>query len=102
MRYYEVNPRSNDVIRTNLANMDSVLKEVSTTYRILLELLRRHEQSARIPELNDYRLHLERLVAQAARQSEQVARDTARFAAILAELDTEIAKSQAANSVTVG
>jgi hypothetical protein len=102
MRYYEVNPRSNDVIRTNLTNMDSVLREVSTTYRILLQLLRRHEQSARIPELDDYRLRLERLVAHAARQSEQIAADTARFAVILAELDTEIAKSQAANSVTVG
>jgi hypothetical protein len=102
MRYYEVNPRSNDVIRANLANMDSVLKEVPTTYRILLELLRRHEQSARIPELDEYRLRLERLVVQAVRQSEQVAADTARFAAILAELDTEIAKAQTANSITVG
>jgi hypothetical protein len=92
MTYYEVNPKTNNAVLQNLSNMDGVLQEVATTYRILNKLLAEHERSVNIPELHDFCTELQLLVEKAVDNAELITKNTRHFSKILGELNKEISK----------
>lgn len=92
MKFYQVNPATNDSVQHDLSNMEPVLREIAATYKVLDDLLQSYGNSTDIPAINEYRAQLRSQVGIATENAEAIASATSKFSIILKELSKEISR----------
>ncbi len=79
---YKLDKESNNSATAHIRDMDVVLKEISTTYQILLEVIDQQEMALSSPSINNFRKELRTTVRQSILLAESVTENSAKLVII--------------------
>ncbi len=79
---YKLDKEHNSDATAHIRNMHGVLKEISTTYQILLEVIDQQESALSSPGINNFRKDLRITVRQSIKLAETITENSAKLAII--------------------
>lgn len=79
---YKLDKGQSSDATAHLKDMEAVLKEVSTTYQILLDVINQQESALSSPSINHFRMQLRESIKRAINLSENISDSSAKLATI--------------------
>lgn len=88
---YKLDKDTNNDANAHIRNMGGVLREISTTYQILLEVIDQQESTLSSPGINNFRKELRGAVSEAIKSAETIAENSAKLVIISEQASKQLA-----------
>ncbi len=69
---YKLDQKTNSVATAHIKDMDAILREITTTYEIMLEVVDQQEAALSSPSINSFRKDLQNMIEQAMELSTSI------------------------------
>ena len=84
MLEYKIDHKPNSAATSHIKDMDAVLREITNTYEVMLEVINQHESALSSPSINTFRKELQKMLGQAISLSDTIV-DNSRKLVIISE-----------------